>query len=90
MRCPTSHLESDGQLVDMFPPSSSANTFNIVSTEIFPGHHVVFDDCVLKCPTCHVVVARPYDPRNLPPSSLGDVSADEIALNLRHQRVRSR
>lgn len=60
-RCPTSHIEADGQLVPVF--SQGITGWQIVTVEVFPGHHVVLDPCVLTCPTCHVYVARPYDPQ---------------------------
>lgn len=82
-KCPTSHVEADGQLVDLFP--YNPNAFRVATIEVFDGHHVPLDPDVLTCPTCHCYVARPYDPnlkfpRTQPPRK------SELGLNRRHQR----
>lgn len=84
MTCPTSHIEADGQLVDLFPINTDPNHFQIAVNELPDGHHAVFDPMVLTCPTCHVIVGRPYDPQNLPRTTAPRKS--EIGLNRRHQR----
>ncbi len=82
--CTTSHIEADGQLVDLFPINTNPNHYQIAVNELPDGHFAVFDPMVLTCPTCHTIVGRPYAPnmsypRTTPPRK------SELALNRRHQ-----
>lgn len=90
MPCRVDHTDRR-EVRPLFPKVQQANEFRIVSVEIddgLDGRHIPFSDEVLTCPECHIIIAWPFDPCNLPRARPVDkrVWDRELALNRRHQR----
>jgi hypothetical protein len=91
--CPTSHVEADGQLEQVFPATQDPNVFQLVANEVDIGRTnawghgtalVRFDPMVLKCPTCGIIAGPPFFPEKLPRTA--PPRRDEAALCRKHQR----